>query len=150
MVFERVKLNWRAYYREFEALHGGAPIKFEGRLLFRDGWRYSSTDYAGPEEPPPTEPWELKRLRLAYWRAHRSALVNQANEMRRQLNLLISLQENKSAPLQLSNTYVDMETNQRTTKPAPVDFPILREQLTFVEQDIAMCDTNIEELSDDA
>ena len=41
-----LNVNWRDYYLGFDRLHGGAPVIYGGRQLYRTGAMYSLTDYA--------------------------------------------------------------------------------------------------------
>ena len=60
------RLSWRDYFLGFCGAHG-EPVQAMGRLLFPDGWSYSSTDYKGPEWPPPAGAEQLAELLRAYW-----------------------------------------------------------------------------------
>ncbi len=68
-----LRLDWFSYWNAFRDAHGGDYVEFEGVLLFRDGARYGkSYDYRGPEQQPPDDPVELKRLKSEYWRKVRA------------------------------------------------------------------------------
>lgn len=94
----RVTLDWREYYRRFEQAHG-EPILFEGRLLFRDGWRYSCTSYGGEEIEPPPIKADLLRLQRVYWTERRKFVQTEINLIEARMQRLKQEQNMRSMPL---------------------------------------------------
>lgn len=124
---DAVVLDWRAYYEKFCAIHGD-PLDHEGWLLFADGWRYSPTDYAGPEIPPPEDPAELLRLRIAYWETRRSLLMPY---------------------LERAQSHVDYLHDQRVSRSAPLPSDWLTDAVNALvrwQQDVTACEREIESL----
>ena len=100
----KLRLDWKEYFKKFVEAHG-EPVDYGGRLLFRDGWQYSSTRYQGPEYPPPEDPANLREDKLTYWRLLHERLNREANELSQQITMLTQWQNEKSMPLQQRVAY---------------------------------------------
>jgi len=94
-----ITLDWRAYFLDFMRVHGGDPVENEGLLLFQDGYRYSTSDYQGPEYRPPDEPHELYRLQVIYWAKRARMLRNEIARLIRVLENYHGMQQGLSARL---------------------------------------------------
>ena len=104
-----VEIDWEAYFRDFDALHGGDPVFYgtpeeaqlgQGQLLYRDGWRYDRKHVSGPEYSAPTDEVALRRLQLVYWTRRADVIRAEASKLDRHIYTLRSLQSERSAPLQ--------------------------------------------------
>lgn len=136
----RVRLNWRAYFEQFCEVHGGDPVEHRGRLLFRNGWTHSSTDYAGPEWEPPEDPRELQKLRVAYWAKRRSMVKHELFGLQIQLGGLQALAKEKCCPLKQVVAALDEhgnETNRVETR--LLDLSRLRGRIGWLEADLKEC-----------
>lgn len=138
-----VRLDWRAYFREFSALHGGDPVIYKGRLLFADGWTYSASDYQGPEWPPPDDPKALANLQRWYWGRRRTIVRHELFTLRESLLSLETAQRNRSAPLQqivtvkVWNEGLGRDANVWQAK--NVDLEGMRGRLAWLEEDLGRC-----------
>lgn len=94
-----ITLDWRAYFLDFMRVHGGDPVENEGLLLFQDGYRYSNSDYQGPEYRPPDDPRELFRLQRVYWTRRARMLRDEINRVMRILENYQGMQQTLSARL---------------------------------------------------
>lgn len=101
----KLRLDWKEYFKKFVEAHG-EPIDRDGRLLFRDGWQYSSTQYQGPEYPPPEDPANLKGLKITYWRLLYERLSREVDETFQQIKMLTDWQNERSMPLQQRIAYL--------------------------------------------
>lgn len=145
--FGKFGLNWRAYYGRFKQAHGGDPVVFKGRLLFQDGWIYSSTDYKGPEWGPPEDPKELCLLKVCYWRQRRHRVRVELEHTRDVLTELMELQRTKSVALQQSYASIDEETGKRKVHSRDLDLSDIRKgRALWLEQDLVECDARISEI----
>lgn len=144
-----VKLDWKAYYKDFERLHGGDPVVYCGRLLFQDGWTHSATDYRGPEWPPPGDPKAYAALLEAYWTIRRSILQDEERKIVPGLRSLREAQHNRSAQIQQVNTEWNEKRCAWVPHPdpekrhGPVDIERIEQRLDWVRKDIARCDLEI-------
>jgi len=145
--FVQVELDWRAYFFAFQAEHGGDPVMYGNRLLFRDGWRYSATDYAGPEWAPPEDKRELLLLRTAYWLKRLSMVKTERELVSRELKALAEMQAVRSAKLQQVVRFAD-EDGCRRQSSVQVDFDPLLARFKWLEGDIADCEQQLKELND--
>lgn len=137
-----IKLDWRAYWKEFSRTHGDYPVKWKGRLLFRDGWTYSSTAYEGPEWPPPSSQEELGRMVRGYWllrkREVRAAWWNSLQEVEG----LKRLQSVKSIPLQ-QVLMMSGEDDKLYRDVGSVDLPLLEDMVVEFKRQLDECETYI-------
>lgn len=136
---KQVTINWVAYYRAFEQLHGGNPIPHKGKLLFRDAWLYSSTDHSGPEWAPPDDPSDAKALRLVYWTERRKILGLSQQMLQQQLMGLRSLQAKRSAALQQTTSTWDDEQQKRVSSIGPIDYSELEREVGYFDNDLREC-----------
>jgi hypothetical protein len=141
-----VELDWIAYYREFDARHGGDPVQFRGRLLWRDGWTYASTDHAGPEWAPPQDPKELKAFQLAYWSKRKAALTQQLRSLEDDVANLKETQRVRPVPLQIVErtraiNELGFPVMKSTNK--EIDFDVLAAIIKDMRTDVAECNVEI-------
>ena len=140
-----IELNWKAYFKEFTQIHGGDPVTYAGRLLFRDGWTYSATDYVGPEWPPPAEP-KLGYLKWQYWNIRRQAVKQELEERKNIYESLIEMQKTKSATLQqVIITYDDKGKPKRES--GSLDLTNLKARIDILEMAWIECLTELEKLT---
>jgi len=143
----RVDLDWEAYYVAFKEIHGD-PVKYGEKLLFADGWMYSSTDPAGPEYRPPDDIVELRALQLRYWTERRRTVVSERNYLRNLTHSLEALQKEKSAPLQRRVVTVN-EDGKMVDSVVPLDIESIRmTRLLWLEGDVEECEKKLKELRD--
>jgi hypothetical protein len=135
-----IELDWRAYFEEFCAAHGGEPVEFEGRLIFRDGWAYSKSDHKGPEWAPGTEQ-ERTRIALAYWTMRRAILETERQALSASVEEMRLLQLHRSAPLMVRAIKYDDDGVLVGMETKPLDTAALADRLTELEREIAECDT---------
>lgn len=145
-----LRLDWTAYWREFQAIHGGDPLPYRGRLLFRDGWTYSATDHAGPEWAPPGDDSvhghptgeASAKLRREYWSGHRARIVSELSPRERRLDGLRDLARGKSAPLMIAITVTGDDGKSRAAS-APLDLMPLEARIEFLRGARDECDWEI-------
>lgn len=146
----RVVLDWREYYYKFSAVHGGFPVIYNNLQLFRTGWRYSATDYAGPEWPAPTDAAGLLRLKRIYWRLHRQQIEREYRFYTEHRNMLKDWQQTKSAPLQQSFVDLNEETGTVSYSSGEVDWQRLDTIIDICKAQLIECDkeqTALEEVT---
>jgi hypothetical protein len=139
-----VHLDWRAYFRAFSEAHGGDPVYHGGRLLFADGWQYSSTDHAGPEWAPPESEEELRRLVRAYWKRRLQIVTAERKLLWERLKGLEQLQAAKSLPLQRTAREPDGEGRVKMVR-GPLDLDGMRARLAWLADDIKWCQGKLDE-----
>jgi hypothetical protein len=149
----QIKLDWPAYYAKFKEKHGLYPIKFgKGRILFEDGWTYSSTDISGPEYPPPSHPHELWKLKVTYWYHRRRLVKHERDYILKQIEDLRAFQINRDCPLQYQIIRTNEEHGEKFK--AWIETEDLEENLQKIEsgrlewlvRDIDLCDEKLTEL----
>ncbi len=134
-----IELDWEQYFRTFCEAHGRYPVMYGGMLLFPDGWMYSSTDYEGPEYPPPKDnPTALKALSLHYWQRRYEIVSGQYNELRRIVTGLEQLQLARSSALQQRISYRDDE-GKLVNSATPLDMDSLSIRLSWLKDDTTQC-----------
>ncbi len=143
-----LQLDWRGYFLLFCEQHGGNPIHHGGRLLFADGSTYSSTDYAGPEWAPPTDPEELRLLQRTYWLRRRAIVVNEAAELRQAIIGLQQMQSIRTTPLQAQSSHLDPETNKWVVTRGDLDLTQMKGRLEWLESDVLVCAENLRDLEE--
>lgn len=146
-----IQIDWKAYYDRFDAHHGGYPVMYKGKLLWADGWTYSSTDHAGPEWPPPQDPKELKIYQTTYWAKRRAVLFNEVRRFRDDIQNLKETQRAKSVPLQ--RVHIKHGTNAEglpiaTAEYRDLDFGELEEKLRYLTLELEEMDLKLKELND--
>lgn len=129
----RVAIDWRAYFRAFCEAHGGDPVPFRGRLLFRDAWTYSSTDYRGPEWPPPDDPAPWIR---AYWLIRIKLARMELRTVEFFLEGLASLKAGRSGPLYRKPLKGEEGPQLLDASPAEVRAKFLREDIARSEVEL--------------
>lgn len=139
-----IELDWVGYFKAFSEAHGGNPLVHGGRLLFPDGWRYSASDYAGPEWAPPDDPEAHRALLRAYWGRRKGVVNSEARQLRGDLDHLRGLQSVRKVPLQALR-YVkvtDPETGTSGYKAVsgPLDLTAMEGRLAWLQDDLTECD----------
>jgi hypothetical protein len=137
-----VRLDWRAYWDAFRETHGGDPVPFGNRLLFRDGYMYSGYDYQGPEWPPSSE--RLPMLRKFYWNARRKHVEGQLTAVGRLLQRIRELKSVRSAPLQEVQR-VHEDGRVRLVR-RPLDEQRFVERANWLVQDLLSCEEELAKL----
>ena len=140
---EQFRLDWRAYFRAFSEAHGGDPVEHGGRLLFADGWQYSSTDHAGPEWPAPEDEQELRRLQTYYWNRRLWIVRTERNKLYEKLKGLEELQGTKSVALQTVARQPD-EAGRSSVKRGPLDLAGMQARLAWLKADVQWCESQLE------
>lgn len=143
----RIRLSWRAYYERFKEVHG-QPVLYREKLLFPDGWTYSTDSYAGPEYPPPKDHERLVKLGEVYWRTKLKVLKALRLETRQRLDGLRSVQSTKAIPLRHLQPKYDEEGKMAGTETVELDLPALGARVDQIDLDIQDCEAKIEELKD--
>ncbi len=139
-----ISLDWQAYYGAFKQLHGD-PVEYHGRLLFRDGWMYSSTRCEGPEWAPPEDGGELKTLVVAYWTVRKEVVQSEMSLLDEMIGKLREVQDARSAPLQHSVLCQDDETKRRWMETGELDYELMQERANWLQADVQECNENIGE-----
>lgn len=142
----KIVLDWRAYFVSFCQVHG-EPVHYQDLLLFRDGWRYSSREYEGPEYPPPENPTELDRMVVTYWLTRMRAVEEQVNKLKFDLKNVERLTQLKSLPLYQVVVAEDEAGKQRRGY-RKVDTGPLRERIKWMVKDIRECVERLKEIED--
>lgn len=139
---QRIDLDWRAYFIEFCRTHG-EPVEWEGRLLFRDGWTYSRTDYRGPEWGPPADLAELDRLVSLYWRTRHALVKTALDATAHKRNVLHDLAKSRSLPLQQATKDEHGNPTYR-----PLNTAALDARIEWLCADLRECEQRLKELED--
>lgn len=149
--WDRVKLDWRAYFMNFCHVHG-EPVEHAGRLLFRDGYRYSGVDYQGPEELPPEDPKRLRDLMVTYWTIRETKLKEDFVELGGHVRMLEEWQSHRELPLQQVVVYKERgeDGKVRLVKKEPEDLNLtgLKCKLTDLEILLEECKQQLSELKE--
>lgn len=128
----KLNLDWKEYFYKFLEEHG-EPVPWDGKLLFSDGWQYSSTDYQGPEYPPPEAIATLKGLKVSYWNLFCARLSEEIKSLESKIKMLLEWQEHKSLPLQQRVPYVSTTDDgflvRKRGEPGDLDLSVLRHSL---------------------
>lgn len=135
-----VIFDWRAYFEDFDSMHGGEPVEFDGKLLYSDGWRYSKSDYAGPEYEPPSDPEKKKRLILAYYRIRLGMVKGEYKYLLKRLDALIDFQDHKSLPIQQKSSYWNPDVGKRVSDTHPLDLKFVESRIDWCRRDIRDCE----------
>lgn len=143
---DKVRLDWRAYFEQF-CLTNGEPVHYKNRLLFRNGWQYSSTEYEGPEYLPPANTEELDALVLEYWKIRQSSLSALVAKLIHERDTLKKLQQSRSVPLQQATIAEDEQGHKRRSY-KPVSLELLNMRIQWVQVDLEECDTRLKEIVD--
>lgn len=140
---DKVQLDWKAYFLNFCRVHG-EPVEHGGRLLFRDGWTYSSTDYEGPEWGPPDNLVELDILVTRYWVIRQGKVSSLLNLLTHRLKLLKEIVDTHSLPLQ---QVVSVETEAGVRRGyKELSLSPLESRIEWVRCDLLECEVRLKEL----
>lgn len=142
-----VALDWKAYYLSFVREHND-PVVWRGVQLFRDGWTYSTTDYQGPEWPPPSDRLELLRMQRAYWLLRKREVRKAHFEHEQLLKSLELASATKSLPLRkkVIRKAEDGRMRQLLGEEDIVDTKPLKVTIDLIEIDLLECDANLKEI----
>jgi hypothetical protein len=147
---DRLRLDWRAYFRNFVETHG-EPIRADGRLLFRDGWGYSATSHAGPEFPPPSDPEQLQSLQRLYWTRQLAKLKDEQTGLANRIRGLAEWNARMSMPLQQRRIYEQEEGRgviRKVGEPEDLDLSGLNSNLADVTWLIEEAREELEKLNE--
>lgn len=142
----KVQVDWKAYFLQFCAVHG-EPVEVGGRLLFRDGWTYSLTDYEGPEWGPPLNHTELDELVYNYWRARREKLLPLLATLTHRLQQFKDLSATRSLPVQQVVIVNTAQGKRRGYQ--PLSTKPLEDKVGWVRKDIEECEVRLKEIMDE-
>lgn len=134
-----IEIDWPQYFRDFCEKHGQYPVLYNSTLLFPDGYRYSASDYQGPEWAPPDDPTELNKLRQKYYSRRLLIVREEHRKMDGWLKDIINLQRNLSCPLSQRVTTKDDE-GKLLIQSYKLDMVVLNKRLEWLAQDIKDCE----------
>jgi hypothetical protein len=137
---DKIRINWVGYFITF-CEHHGEPVLSGGRLLFEDGWTYSSTDYAGPEFPPPTNNDELDVLIKEYWTVRQAQLTREVAKLIHERDKLRKISDSHSLPIQQT---VKKEYNPSGY--APLNMSSLEQRIEWIQSDLIKCAKRLGEI----
>jgi hypothetical protein len=141
-----VELDWDAYYLKFKEVHGD-PVLFKGRLLFGDGWTYSSSDTSGPEYPPNKDSKQRIKDQLVYWGIRKHKVKVELQLLQNVVAELKELQVTHSIPLQQKRITFDEDKKQHIIDATDVDVQSIElGRLFWLEQDLLLSQEKILEL----
>lgn len=139
----RLRVDWRAYFDAFRE-HHGEPVKSGGRLLFPDGWTYSSSDIKGPEWPPPDDNVKLGVLLMRYWKVRRIIVMQERDSLRDLIQGIEALQATKSVTLKSSQLVYDDESGKQVKVSSDINVSDLKAgRLAALEADVHNCDEQL-------
>lgn len=137
---QRIDLDWKAYFIEFCRVHG-EPVVYQGRLLFRDGWSYSRTDYQGPEWAPSLDHRELDTMVCQYWVIRKGMVERSLDEAVGKLLRMQNLKSIKSIPLQ------QVVKTEEGKGYRPLDLSGLETRIQWLREDLAECIVRLTEIA---
>jgi hypothetical protein len=140
----KIVLDWKAYFLEFCRVHG-EPVLHAGRLIFRDGWSYSSTDFEGPESSPPADTRELDAIVVRYWVMRKEQLDRLLAETQLLLQHYRDKVQSKSLPLRQVVLTEDDAGNKRRGH-VPLNLRGLEQKEKWLITDIQECRTRLGEI----
>ncbi len=145
-----IRLDWKEYFRLFLEEHG-EPILYNGKLLFQDGWQYSSTQYQGPENPPPEDTKELHYLQVVYWTYLAKKFIEEIRVISNQIRSLKDWSKVRSLPLQSRVSYRDMSLEgtliRKLSPPENLNLRSLETSLDDLRIFYSEAETRLKELS---
>lgn len=141
-----VLVDWGAYWKKFQELHGGDPVSYKGRMLFRDGWTYSPRNVRGPEWPPPPELGQLISLVREYWNIRKNLVTVELTQLRHTMEGLRELQAVRSAPIQQMVRYFDKESKKLITECKDLDLTLFNGRIQWLEADLNDCVERLKEV----
>lgn len=134
-----IKVDWRAYFREFCEKHGRHPVEIGNRLVFPDGWSYARNSYEGPEWPPPADVLERRGLLRAYWKRRVEILKGQRDGLAHALSGVAEQQLRRDARLMMVGveTYTGEDGRDRLRLAAhPADWEAMHVRLRHLDEDL--------------
>ena len=140
MLDARPREDWKAYYRSFCEAHGSFPMVDGNKLLFPDGWAYSSTSYEGPEWPPPEDGAERAALIRDYWRLRQEQTKEELLALEEHLRQMEIAQSSRSCPIMFKVVRRDPETGKREKVTQALDLDALRAQRDAIREDLELCE----------
>jgi len=147
--FMTIEPDWKAYFAEFERAHGGSPVLYAKTFLYRDGYRYSCTDYAGPEYRPPDNPVLVRKLCETYWRIRAKRVTAELNMTRSLLDNLREQQAQRSVPLQCKVIKLSDE-GVKTSATTTVDWRLIELKIMALEGDLLQAQQGIAQHTENA
>lgn len=142
-----IKLDWKTYYQQFCMIHG-EPVMHEGLQLFPDGYRYSATDYAGPEIPPPTDEKELLFLFRAYWGIRYSMVKAEWSKVNELWSNLRNMQSVRSVQLHHRFFFKEETSGKRKSKTSQINLQMFEDRAKWLKADMEACQAKLEEYAD--
>ena len=146
-----IRPDYQATFKAFCEQHGNNPIVHRGVLLFADGYRYSRTDYRGPEFPPPDNPAERTELLRTYWTERQRIVTHRVRLLQERRETMLRDIRARSAPFVGIIRYMarDEAGNRKlVVERGPLDPSIFDGELAWLAADLAECRNRLQELSD--
>lgn len=149
-----IQLDWDAYWKRFQEAHGGDPVLFEGRMLFRDAWTYSATDPMGPEWMPPKQMDRTIYLMKCYWKIRKAFIENETRALKYQIDGLKALSRGRTIPLQ---QVVNVKNGEQATLKSiftsiptkDLDLLPLQSRLDFMKENLLECIDTLQSLDEE-
>lgn len=136
-----IALAWRDYYISYREKHGGYPVRYKNRVLFRDAASYDLGNYAGREYPPPPDPAERAKLIGLYWRLRKLEINAELKKQRDIYNWLASVAADREMPLRRLVPIVLGGVAHRASE--EINLEAMRQEILELENEIAECDQNL-------
>jgi hypothetical protein len=140
------RLDWREYFLRFCEDHGGNGIDLGDRIVFDDGWSYSSSRYEGPEWPPPPDPAELRRLMIRYWAERRGLVADELRHLQAVRRGLKEAMVQRSSPImrkRLSRRRDGEGEREWFWEREEVKLNAMDERIAWLASDVACCEAEL-------
>jgi len=134
--------DWKAYYLSFCDAHGQFPMLDGARLIFPDGWTYSSSGYAGQEWPPPEDGAERAALIRTYWVLRQELAKKEFLAVSEHLRQMEIVQSSRSCPIMYEVERRD-EAGKKVKMTEALNLDSIREQLVAIREDLELCNENL-------
>lgn len=141
-----IEIDWEQYFQDFCEKHGKYPIMYKGTYLFPDGWRYSSTDFAGPEWQPPMDEKELAELKLYYYNRRYNIIEQELAATQITLENITNLQRVKDVPLKQRILVHDEESGLVRSEVRTIDTLMIEKRIKWLVEDKNECWRMIDKL----
>jgi len=136
----KIRMNVDENYKNFYHYHGGEPVIYGNRLLFRDGWMHDRLSKEGPAYPPGED---KDFLVTTYWLNRKNALEREFKELWGKYDSYRQLAETSDYPIALQ-VLIDTDTDQGIRKQwAPATLTELEHKLDIYRQEIKECEAYI-------
>lgn len=140
-----IQIDWEQYFRDFCEAHGRYYVMYHGTMLFPDGYRYSASDYKGPEWPAPEDKDKLRHLKLIYYNRRLTIVQEEYRKMDAFIKDLTNLQRQLSCPL--SQRVISKDEDGKTVVSSQrLDIELLEKRLEWLKQDVVDCENMIRSL----